>query len=172
MKIALFDTKAYDKKSFEEINRNYSHEISYFKYHLTKNTVELTKGFDGVCVFVNDDLSRPVIDKLVDNGVKIVALRCAGYNNVDLEAAKGRITIVRVPSYSPYAIAEHALALIMSLNRKIHRAYYRTRDNNFTINGLMGFDLHGKNGWNYRDRENWAGAHRNSKRIRNECHCL
>lgn len=140
----MFDTKAYDKTSFKEINKKYGHDITYFEYHLNKETAELINGYDGVCVFVNDDLSRPVIEKLIEKKVSIIALRCAGYNNVDLEAAKDKITIVRVPSYSPYAVAEHALALILSLNRKIHRAYYRTRDNNFAINGLMGFDLHGK----------------------------
>jgi D-lactate dehydrogenase len=144
MKLAFFDAKPYDVKSFNEINRKYQFEITYFKYHLTEKTVELTHGFDGVCVFVNDTISAMVINKLVENGVRIVALRCAGYNNVDLEAARGKLSIVRVPSYSPHAIAEHALALILSLNRKIHRAYFRTRDNNFTISGLVGFDLFGK----------------------------
>ncbi|MDC7223749.1 MAG: 2-hydroxyacid dehydrogenase [Spirochaetales bacterium] len=144
MKLALFDTKPYDREAFQEVNNQYNYEITYFKYHLTEQTVELTKGFEAVCVFVNDTLSRVVIDKLWENGVKIVALRCAGYNNVDREAARGKLAVVRVPSYSPHAIAEHALALILSLNRKIHRAYFRTRDNNFTINGLLGFDLYGR----------------------------
>lgn len=144
MKIALFDAKPYDKKSFEELNKSFGFDISYYKYHLGPHTVELTRGYDGVCVFVNDNLSKPVIDKMVEYGVKIIALRCAGYNNVDLDAARGRIEIVRVPAYSPHAIAEHALALILALNRKIHRAYYRTRDSNFTLNGLLGFDLHGR----------------------------
>lgn len=145
MKIALFDTKPYDKVSFDRINRSYRYEISFFKFHLNSQTVDLTRGFDGVCPFVNDDLSRPVIQRLSKNGVRIIALRCAGYNNVDLEAAyEMGIVVTRVPSYSPHAIAEHALALILSLNRKIHRSYFRTRDNNFTLNGLLGFDLHGK----------------------------
>ena len=108
------------------------------------NNVVLTQGVDAVCIFVNDTADAAVIDALVANGVKLLALRCAGFNNVDLKAAKGKLPVVRVPAYSPYAVAEYSLALMLSLNRKIHRAYWRTRDGNFSLNGLMGFDMHGK----------------------------
>ena len=108
------------------------------------NNVVLTQGVDAVCIFVNDTADAAVIDALVANGVKLLALRCAGFNNVDLNAARGKLPVVRVPAYSPYAVAEYTLALMLSLNRKIHRAYWRTRDGNFSLNGLMGFDMHGK----------------------------
>ena len=108
------------------------------------NNVVLTQDTDAVCIFVNDTADAAVIDAMVDNGVKLLALRCAGFNNVDLKAAKGKLPVVRVPAYSPYAVAEYSLALMLSLNRKIHRAYWRTRDGNFSLNGLMGFDMHGK----------------------------
>ncbi|MCF7832369.1 MAG: 2-hydroxyacid dehydrogenase [Candidatus Marinimicrobia bacterium] len=143
-KIAFFDTKPYDKRSFEEVNENFGFEISYFKTHLNKDTVELTDGFDAICAFVNDKLDKVVLDHLQEHGIELVALRCAGYNNVDLRHAYERVHVLRVPSYSPYSVAEHAMALISALNRKTHRAYYRTRDGNFSIEGLMGFDLHGK----------------------------
>ena len=144
MKIALFDTKPYDLVWFEVLAKEYGYEIKYFEDKLTMDTVILTSGFDAVCVFVNDSVTAQVIDKLVDNGVKLIALRCSGYNNVDLVATKGRISVVRVPNYSPTAVAEHAAALLLSVNRKTYRAYYRTRDNNFSINGLIGIDLRGK----------------------------
>ncbi len=143
-KIAFFDTKPYDRKFFDEANSRFGFEIKYFEPHLTPDTATLVKGFDVVCVFVNDVVDEKVIDILVNNGVKLLALRCAGYNNVNLFAACDRLAVVRVPSYSPYAVAEHAVALLMTLNRRIHRAYYRVRDNNFSINGLLGFDVHGK----------------------------
>ena len=144
LKIAFFDTKPYDRKSFEQVNRAFGFDITYFDTHLNTDTVELTQGFDAVCAFVNDTIDKPVIDHLVEHGVRIVALRCAGYNNVDFDAAFDRLPIVRVPAYSPYAVAEHAAALILTLNRKTHKAYYRVREGNFSINGLQGFDMHGK----------------------------
>ncbi len=144
MKIAFFDAKPYDRQSFDQVNEAYDYEITYFDTHLNTNTVELTQGFDAVCAFVNDTIDKPVIDHLVEHGVRIVALRCAGYNNVDFNSAFERLPVVRVPAYSPYAVAEHAAALILSLNRKTHKAYYRVREGNFSINGLQGFDMHGK----------------------------
>ena len=143
-KIAFFDTKPYDKRSFDEVNKDFGFDIKYFKTRLSKETVELTDGYDAVCAFVNDELDKEVLDHLVEHKIDLVALRCAGYNNVDLKQAYDRVHVMRVPSYSPYSVAEHAAALILSLNRKTHRAFYRTRDGNFSIDGLMGFDLHGK----------------------------
>lgn len=143
-KIAFFGAKPYDIASFDKVNERFEYDIRYFKGHLNANNVLLTAGADVVCIFVNDSADREVIDALVKNGVKLLALRCAGFNNVDLEAARGRLPIVRVPAYSPYAVAEYTVALMLSLNRKIHRAYWRTRDGNFSLNGLMGFDMHGK----------------------------
>ncbi|MBN2314580.1 MAG: 2-hydroxyacid dehydrogenase [Sedimentisphaerales bacterium] len=144
MKIAFFDTKPYDRQFFDHINEAFRFDITYFDTHLNADTVELTHGFDAVCVFVNDSIDKPVIDHLVDHSVRIAALRCAGYNNVDFSTAFGRLHVVRVPDYSPFAVAEHAAALMLSLNRKTHKAYYRTREGNFSINGLLGFDMHGK----------------------------
>lgn len=143
-KIAFFDTKPYDREFFDRTNKEYGYDIRYFKTHLNENTAELSEGFDAVCAFVNDDLNGRVIDHIKEHGIGLIALRSAGYNNVDLKHAYKRIHVMHVPSYSPYSVAEHALALITALNRKTHRAYYRTRDGNFSINGLMGFDLHGK----------------------------
>ena len=143
-RIAFFDTKPYDETSFNQINQKFGFEIKYFKGHLNINNVALTKGFDAICIFVNAVADAEVIDELVKNEVKIIALRCAGYNNVDLNASKNRIKVVRVPAYSPYAVAEHTLALMLTLNRKTHKAYNRTREGNFALNGLMGFDMHGK----------------------------
>ncbi len=143
-KIAFFDAKPYDKKSFIETNKDFGFDISYFDAHLNPQTVELTVGFGAVCAFVNDTINSEVINHLVECGVRIIGLRCAGYNNVDFKTAYGKIYVVRVPAYSPYAVAEHAIALAMSLNRKIHKAYHRTRDGNFSINGLLGFDMYGK----------------------------
>mgnify|MGYP002245687659 CR=1 FL=1 len=142
--IAFFGTKPYDEASFNDKNKEFGFEFRYYKGHLNKNNVLLTQGVDAVCIFVNDTADAAVIDAMADNGVKLLALRCAGFNNVDLEAAKGKLPVVRVPAYSPYAVAEYSLALMLSLNRKIHRAYWRTRDGNFSLNGLMGFDMHGK----------------------------
>ena len=134
-KIAFFGAKPYDIASFDKVNEKYNYDIRYYKGHLNPNNVVLTQDTDVVCIFVNDTADAAVIDAMVDNGVKLLALRCAGFNNVDLKAAKGKL---------PYAVAEYSLALMLSLNRKIHRAYWRTRDGNFSLNGLMGFDMHGK----------------------------
>lgn len=143
IKVAFFDTKPYDQYWFTKINNDQFH-IVYFEHKLNADTAQLTKGYDAVVVFVNDKLDEDVISVLAENKVKLIALRCAGYNNVDFKAAYGKINVVRVPGYSPYAVAEHAAALLLCLNRKIHRAYNRTREHNFNINGLTGFDLHGK----------------------------
>ena len=145
MKIAFYDTKPYDEVSFTEVNRRFGFEIKYYKGHLNMNNVMLTKDADAVCIFVNDLANAEVIHALADNGVKLLALRCAGYNNVDLEAAASvGIKVVRVPAYSPYAVAEFTVALMLSLNRKIPRATVRTRDGNFSLQGLIGFDMYGK----------------------------
>ena len=141
-KIAFFDTKKYDQESFDKINKNY--KIKYFEDKLNENTALLAKGCDAVCVFVNDEVNDRVIDILHDLGIKILALRCAGYNNVDVRYAYRKVHVVRVPAYSPYAVAEHAMALLLSLNRRIHKAYLRTREFNFNIAGLTGFDLYQK----------------------------
>jgi D-lactate dehydrogenase len=143
-KIALFDSKPYDKEFFDKAELSSLFELRYYPVKLNAETVALAKGADAVCAFVNDDLSAPVIDALILQGVKLVAMRCAGYNNVDLKYAYGKLHVVRVPAYSPYAVAEHAISLLMTLNRKVHKAYNRTREGNFTLNGLLGFDLHGK----------------------------
>ncbi len=141
--IAFFDTKSYDKESFEKY-KNEELNFRYFENKLNEDTVSMAACCDGVCAFVNDNINKKVIDKLAEYGVNIIALRCAGYNNVDLKFAKGRVTVVRVPAYSPYAVAEHAIAMILLLNRKLHRAYIRTRDHNFSLDSLTGFDLYGK----------------------------
>lgn len=144
-KIAFFGTKPYDRESFESLNGKYGYEIKYFKGNLNADNVPLTKGMDAVCIFVNDTADEAVIKSMAENGVKLLALRCAGFNNVDLNAAaKYGIKVVRVPAYSPYAVAEYALALMLTLNRKIHRAVVRTRDENFALHGLEGFDMYGK----------------------------
>ena len=142
--LAFFDAKPYDIESFERNNRGYGIKIHFYPNHLTADTVALTSGYQSVCVFVNDVIDAPVIRALDEKGVKLIALRSAGYNNIDLKESFGKIHVVRVPAYSPYAVAEHAVALMLSLNRKIHKAYWRTRDNNFAINGLLGFDMYGK----------------------------
>lgn len=144
IKVAFFDTKPYDKKFFNNAIKNKTITVKYFKDRLTTESANLTKGFDAVCVFVKDDINSSVIKIMKENGIKLIALRCAGYNNVNLKSAYKNIHTVRVPAYSPFAVAEHAISLIMTLNRKTHRAYFRTRDNNFNIDGLMGFDLNGK----------------------------
>lgn len=144
MKIAFFDAKPYDRKSFDEENEHYGYTIKYFPSHLTEDNISLTKGYDAVCIFVNDTVTDGMIDTLYENGVRLIALRCAGYNNVDFKKAYQKIHVVRVPAYSPHAVAEHALALMMTLNRHTHRAYNRTRESNFTLSGLLGFDMYGK----------------------------
>ncbi len=145
-RIAFFDAKPYDRDSFNPINeRDFHYDIRYFKGHLTPDSVPLTRDMDVACIFVNDTADREVIRSLKENGVRLLALRCAGFNNVDLKAAEDEdLPVVRVPWYSPYAVAEHAVALMLALNRKIHRAYWRTRDGNFSLHGLMGFDMNGK----------------------------
>lgn len=144
MKTAFFDTKEYDRKAFESYLDGELFDISFFETKLNEDTVELAKNADAVCVFVNDNVSGKVIERLHCMGVELIALRCAGYNNVDLSAAYGRVHVVRVPAYSPYAVAEHAMAMLLCSVRRIHKAYNRTKDFNFNLNGLTGFDLHGK----------------------------
>ncbi len=144
IKIAFFDAKPYDREYFERENGAYGFTIKYLTEQLSVDTAVLSKGFDAVCAFVNDRLDAEVIRTLKRNGIKLVALRSAGYNNVDLKAAHGSMHVVRVPAYSPYAVAEHAVALMLTLNRKTHKAYLRTRESNFSITGLTGFDMKGK----------------------------
>lgn len=142
MKVAFFSTKSYDRFYFDRFNSDKRHELTYLEDHLNPETAALTRGFDAACVFVNDRVDRPTLEILAERGVKIVALRCAGFNNVDLAAAKELgLSVVRVPRYSPHAVAEHAVALLLTLNRKIHRAYNRVRDGNFSLEKLVGFDL-------------------------------
>ena len=140
--IAFFDAKPYDREWFDQANTGY--DIRYLESRLTPATVQLAAGADAVCAFVNDDVNAEVIDALYALGVRVIAMRCAGYSNVDFVRAYGKINVVRVPAYSPYAVAEHAMALLLDVNRKLHRAYSRTRDFNFSLNGLTGVDLHGK----------------------------
>lgn len=142
--IAFFDTKPYDRVWFDRLKDKYGFEFKYFESKLNSDTAVMCAGLDGVVAFVNDVIDEKTINILSEQGIRILALRCAGYNNVDFKAAYGKIHVVRVPAYSPHAVAEHAMALLLTLNRKIHRAYIRTRDFNFSINGLTGFDLYGK----------------------------
>ena len=133
MKIAFFDTKPYDIAPFEKYGKEKNITFKFFETKLCEDTASLAHGFDGVCIFVNDDIGAPVIDKLYDLGVKFIALRCAGYNNVDVKSAFGKIHVFHVPAYSPYAVAEHAMALLLTSVRRIHKAYIRTRDFNFSL---------------------------------------
>jgi D-lactate dehydrogenase len=144
MKIAFFDAKPYDKPSFEQYGKEHGIIFKFFETKLNEDTVELANGFDGVCVFVNDTVNAAVIDRLCEMGVHAVALRCAGFNNVDMKHAFGKIHVLRVPAYSPYAVAEHTMAMLLTSIRRIHKAYIRTRDFNFSLTGMTGFDLHGK----------------------------
>lgn len=144
IKIAFYDTKEYDKKVFNEYNKKYGYEINYIKEKLSEKTAHMAKGYDVVCVFVNDTVDEKTINILKEYGVKLIALRCAGFNNVDLKCLDENLKAVRVPAYSPYAVAEHASALLLTLNRKTHKAYQRSKEYNFTLNGLLGFDIHGK----------------------------
>jgi D-lactate dehydrogenase len=144
MKIAFFDTKPYDKPSFEKFGQENGVEFKFFETKLNEDTAELAHGFDGVCVFVNDTVNADVIDQLYSMGVGVVALRCAGFNNVDMKHAFGKVHVLRVPAYSPYAVAEHTMAMLLTSIRRIHKAYIRTRDYNFSLAGMTGFDLHGK----------------------------
>lgn len=144
MKVAVFSTKAYDREYLDKLNNN-TQQLTYFKAALNAGTTNLSIGFDAVCVFVNDTVDKGVIEKLAANGIKIIALRCAGFNNVDIAAAAANnIKVVRVPAYSPQAVAEHAVALILTLNRKTHKAYNRVREGNFSIEKLTGFNLYNK----------------------------
>ncbi|WP_149275943.1 2-hydroxyacid dehydrogenase [Pareuzebyella sediminis] len=145
MKIIFFSAKPYDKEFFNRFNQTYDFEIEYHETHLGPHIVNIVQDAEAICVFVNDKLTEKVIQVLADKGVKVIALRCAGFNNVDLEAAKRfGITVCRVPAYSPEAVAEHALAMLQTINRKTHKAYNRVREQNFALNGLLGFNLHGK----------------------------
>lgn len=144
MKIAFFDAKPYDKPSFDYYGEQYGVTFKYFETKLNADTVDLAKGCDGVCVFVNDTVDAAVIDSLNALGVKMLALRCAGFNNVDMKHAFGKLHVFRVPAYSPYAVAEHTMALLLTSIRRIHKAYIRSRDFNFSLAGMTGFDLHGK----------------------------
>lgn len=144
IKIAFFDAKPYDRLTFDEIRGRYGFDIDYLETRLTPASAKLAQGCNVVCAFVNDELGAETIGELVKYGVKLIAMRSAGFNNVDLAAACGKIDVVRVPKYSPYAVAEYALGMLLCLNRKLHRAYFRVRENNFSINGFMGFDMRGK----------------------------
>lgn len=145
MNIAFFSTREYDIKWFEKENENFSHNIKFFKPRLTEDTVMLAKGYDAVCAFVNAEIGENVLKALNEYGIKLLLLRCAGYNNVDLKAAKETgITILRVPGYSPEAVAEHALALALAANRRIHKAYFKVKDNNFSLSGLSGKNFYKK----------------------------
>ncbi len=144
MRVLFFDAKSYDKENFDAYKEKYGFDIRYLKVKLNEETVDFVKGYEIISIFVNDTVNPPVIDKLIEYGVKLIVLRCAGYNNVDVNHINGRIKLVRVPAYSPYSVAEYTASMVMTLNRKIHKAYVRTREGNFSINGLMGFDLHKK----------------------------
>lgn len=143
MKIAVFSTQKYDREFLSAVPTE--HKFVFFEAQLNNDTVNLTQGFDGVCIFVNDHADSEIITELKNNGIKVIALRCAGFNNVDVKAAeKAGIRVVRVPAYSPEAVAEHAVALIMTLNRKTHKAYLRIKENNFSLERLTGFNIYGK----------------------------
>ena len=144
MKIAFFDAKEYDKPAFLKYGGEDNAEFRFYETRLTPDTAALAAGCEAVCVFVNDTVNKDTIDRLAAQGVKYVLLRCAGYNNVDIEYAYGRLHVARVPAYSPYAVAEHAMAMLLTSVRRIHKAYNRTREFNFSLSGLTGFDLHGK----------------------------
>ena len=141
-RIAFFDAKPYDRESFDRVNSQY--EIHYYEDKLNPETARLAAGFDAACAFVNDDVGTQTVRILIDEGVGVLAMRCAGYSNVDFQAAEGRLTVVRVPAYSPHAVAEHAMGMLLTVNRRLHKAYIRTREFNFNISGLTGVDLYGK----------------------------
>lgn len=144
MKLAFFDTKPYDIPGFDRYGVPAGVEIKYFESGLNPDTVSLAAGFDAVCVFVNDIVSAEVVERLYELGVKAIVLRCAGFNNVDMKACRGKLRVFRVPAYSPHAVAEHAMALLLTVNRHTHKAHNRTREFNFSLQGLTGFDLYGK----------------------------
>ncbi|MPY91174.1 MAG: 2-hydroxyacid dehydrogenase [Luteitalea sp.] len=143
MRVAVFSTRTYDRQYLEEANRRYGHDLTFLEMSLDGTTVALADGFPAICVFVNDQVNADVIQRLADGGTQLVALRSAGFNHVDVGAAHDAgMTVVRVPAYSPHAVAEHTVALMLTLNRKIHRAYARVREGNFALGQLLGFDLH------------------------------
>ena len=144
MKLAFFDAKTYDIPGFDRYAEPAGIEIKYYEPNLNRDTVSLANGFDAVCVFVNDTVDAVVVEKLYEMGVKAIVLRCAGFNNVDIKACEGKLRVFRVPAYSPHAVAEHAMAMLLTINRRTHKAYIRTRDFNFSLQGLAGFDLYGK----------------------------
>jgi D-lactate dehydrogenase len=145
MRVAVFSQKPYDREFLQAANASHRHELEFFEVHLNPSTAPLAKGFPALCAFVNDRLDAPTLETLAANGTRLVALRCAGFNNVDLAAAdRLGVTVARVPAYSPYAVAEHTVGLMLTLNRKIHRAFNRVREGNFALDGLLGFDFHGK----------------------------
>ena len=144
MKLAFFDTKPYDMPGFDRYAVQAGIEIKYYETRLNEDTVSLASGFDAVCVFVNDTVNANVVNKLSDLGVQVIALRCAGFNNVDIPRCSGKLRVFRVPAYSPHAVAEHAMALLLTINRRTHKAFIRTREFNFSLQGLAGFDLYGK----------------------------
>jgi D-lactate dehydrogenase len=145
MKVSIFSTKSYDRQFFTAANINHQHELTFLEPRLDRQTACLATNATAVCVFVNDEIDKDTLEFLAHHGVNLIALRCAGYNNIDVPAAKSLgIKIVRVPAYSPYAVAEHTVGLILTLNRKLHRAYNRVREGNFSLEGLLGFDLHGR----------------------------
>ena len=144
MKLAFFDTKSYDIPGFDRYAVPAGIEVKYYEPNLNRDTVSLANGFDAVCVFVNDTVDAVVVEKLYKMGVKAIVLRCAGFNNVDIKACDGKLRVFRVPAYSPHAVAEHAMALLLTINRRTHKAYIRTREFNFSLQGLAGFDLYGK----------------------------
>ena len=144
MKLAFFDSKTYDMPGFDACAKNTELEIKYFETRLNEDTVSLASGYDAVCVFVNDTVNAAVVEKLYRYGIRLIVLRCAGFNNVDIAACQGKIRVFRVPAYSPHAVAEHAIALLLTINRRTHKAYIRTRDFNFSLQGFVGFDLYGK----------------------------
>lgn len=144
MKVAFFDTKPYDIPGFRKFTQGTDIEIKFFETRLSVDTVSLAEGFDAVCVFVNDTVSRAVVSRLYALGVRVITLRCSGFNNVDISACRGKLRVFRVPAYSPHAVAEHAMAMLLTLIRRTHKAYIRTRDFNFSLQGLVGYDLYGK----------------------------
>ncbi|MFQ5582655.1 MAG: 2-hydroxyacid dehydrogenase [Mariprofundaceae bacterium] len=145
MRIAVFSTKPHDKQYLQDANADFGHELVFFEPHLNHNTAPLAAGFPAVCLFVSDQADREVLEELAKNGTRLIVLRCAGFNQVDLlAAAELGLTILRVPAYSPYAVAEHTVGLMLALNRKLYRAYNRVREGNFALEGLLGFDMHGR----------------------------
>ena len=163
--LAFFDTKPYDMIWFDRLKKDYDVDFKYYENKLSRDTAILAKGCDGVVAFVNDTIDKEVIDILAENKITLLAMRCSGYNNIDFKAAHEKIHVVRVPKYSPYAVAEHALALLLCLNRKIHKAYIRTRDFNFSLNGLCGWDLNGKTMGSDRNGKNRSGAGEDQQRL-------